>query len=622
MMVLLAMLAAIQPLLTRSASADDWPQWRGPDRSNFSRETGLLQEWPTNGPPLAWQLSGLGLGISPVSVAAGRIYTAGNRDGAEFAYALDAATGEKIWATRLGATVPENALMRWLTQRAPTVDGERLYTVTANGELLCLRTADGRKLWHKSYAKDYPARRPWGYCDYPLVDGENLICTPFSSNATVVAFNKHSGEVVWQTAMEGGGLAGYGATVTSQAEGIRHYVLLVNTQLVGIAAADGRVLWQHDRANSRYGGTYTPIVQESRIFSANGYGGGLALFNLTRQGDGLVARQEYHHAFPFDAFQDSTVLVGDHVYAFGARGAPVCIELQTGERLWEQPTSRGNGRSALTYADGRLYMRHLNGVMTLAEVSPGGYTEKGSFTIPLHEPSSGVTFPVVAGGRLWLRDNDRLFSYDVRAGESAREPVSPKSLLLSLTEEELQAESAGSVPRVGRDRPPDAIYIPTPHDIVDQMLNLAGVKPEDVVYDLGSGDGRIVIAAAKKYGAQSVGYEIDPRLVRLSRESVAANHLENLVRIEHEDIFTLDLSGADVITVFLYPRLMERLLSQFQKLKPGTRIVSHQFELPGVPPQKTLTVESTEDGEPHRLFLWTAPLEQAPPAPVENLKRP
>ena len=208
LLALLAFFAAVQPLFTRSASAADWPQWRGPDRSNFSRETGLLQEWPTNGPPLAWQSSGLGLGISPVSVAAGRIYTVGNRDGAEFAFALDAASGAKIWATRLGAAVAENALMRWLTQRSPTVDGERLYTLTANGELFCLRTADGQKLWQKSYAKDFRSRRSWGYCDHPMVDGDNLICTPFSSNATVVAFNKRSGTVVWKAAVEGESSAG------------------------------------------------------------------------------------------------------------------------------------------------------------------------------------------------------------------------------------------------------------------------------------------------------------------------------------------------------------------------------------------------------------------------------
>ncbi|MES2466490.1 MAG: PQQ-binding-like beta-propeller repeat protein [Verrucomicrobiota bacterium] len=600
-------------------AATDWPQWRGPDRSNASQETGLLQEWPADGPPLRWQASGLGLGISPVSVAEGRVYTVGNRDGAEFAYALDAATGTKIWATRLGAAVAENPLMRWLTQRSPTVDGERIYTLTAKGELFCLRAADGQKLWQKSYATDYPTKRPWGYCDYPLVDGDQLICTPFSTKGVIVAFNKCDGKALWTTPGGSEGPAGYGATVVSMAGGIRHYVYLFRNGLMGVAAEDGRVLWEHPRADLRFGGSYTPVVHGSRIFSPNGYGGGMALFNLTPCGDELMVEEEYHKPFKFDAFHDSTALVGDHVYAFAAGGKPACIELRTGKVVWEKETAYGTNRGALTYAGDRLYLRHLNGIVALAEVSPAGCTEKGTFRIPHHETSMGVTFPVVAAGRLWLRDNDRLFCYDIRAGVPGGEPALPQNVLLTLTAKELDVEgsAAGSI-RQGRDRAPDAIFIPTPDDVVERMLGMADVKPQDVVYDLGSGDGRIVIAAGKKHGARAVGYEIDPRLVELSRKKVAEQQLEGLVTIEHEDVFTVDLSKADVITVFLYPGLMERLKPQLQKLKPGTRIVSHQFVFPGVPANQSITVESKEDNEPHRLFLWTAPLPTGKPALQED----
>jgi len=144
------------------------------------------------------------------------------------------------------------------------------------------------------------------------------------------------------------------------------------------------------------------------------------------------------------------------------------------------------------------------------------------------------------------------------------------------------------------------------------MLQEAGVKRTDVVVDLGSGDGRFIIAAAKKYGCKAIGYEIDARLVQQSRETLARENLGALATIEHRDIFTLDLSGADVITVFLYPRLMERLIPQFEKLKPGARIVSHQFEMPGVKADEMLIVESKEDGDKHRIFLWTTPLKPKP----------
>jgi protein-L-isoaspartate O-methyltransferase len=168
------------------------------------------------------------------------------------------------------------------------------------------------------------------------------------------------------------------------------------------------------------------------------------------------------------------------------------------------------------------------------------------------------------------------------------------------------------VPRTGVDRAPDAVFVPTPHDVVERMLKEAGVKKTDVVVDLGSGDGRYVIAAAKKFGCRAIGYEIDERLVEQSRESLAKENLGALASIEHKDIFTLDLSGADVVTVFLYPRLMERLIPQLDKLKPGSRILSHQFEMPGVKPDKTWIVESKEDGDKHRIFLWTTPLKKNP----------
>ena len=154
------------------------------------------------------------------------------------------------------------------------------------------------------------------------------------------------------------------------------------------------------------------------------------------------------------------------------------------------------------------------------------------------------------------------------------------------------------------------VFVTTPHDIVARMFELAKVRKSDVVVDLGSGDGRYVIAAAKQYGCKAIGYEIDARLVAQSRELVAKESLQDLARIEHKDIFTLDLSGADVITVFLYPRLMERLIPQFDKLKPGSRIVSHQFEMPGIKPDQEIHLESKETGEKHRVLLWTTPLKK------------
>ncbi|UCC96662.1 MAG: class I SAM-dependent methyltransferase [Phycisphaerales bacterium] len=157
-------------------------------------------------------------------------------------------------------------------------------------------------------------------------------------------------------------------------------------------------------------------------------------------------------------------------------------------------------------------------------------------------------------------------------------------------------------------REPDVIFVPTPQDVVDKMLELAQVTREDVVYDLGCGDGRIVVTAARRYGCKAFGYDIDPERVAESRENVEKNELSHLARIEQKDIFTLDLSEASVVTLYLLPRLNVKLIPQLEKLKSGSRIVSHDFRMRGVKPDQRVKLTSDEDQAEHKIFLWTAPL--------------
>jgi len=589
--------------------ADDWLQWRGPDRSNASRETGLLKQWPTNGPPLAWRVTGIGLGIHSVSVAGGRVFTVGNRDGGEFVFALDAWTGQKLWARRVDNAIQENALMRWLTQRSPTVDGDRLYTFTASGELLCLRVGDGQKVWQRSYPKDFGAQRPtWGFTEHPLVDGERVICSPFSANAAIAALNKHTGEVVWKSSLEERITAGYAALVRSTAGGVPQFILFHGRGLAGLASDDGRLLWRYARRSTRTASTYTPIARDDLVLSPNGYGGELARFKVVRSEHGFSTEDLSPLTITLDAFQDGTAAVDDRLYLI-ERGAPVGVNMKAGVRVWSGGSTNRGARAALTWADGHLYVRDARGTVALLQTLANGVIEKGRFQIPEYEPSIGVTSPVLAHGRLWLRDNDRLFSHDVSGSALTTNRPPPRRLAVGLTNRELGLDpDAARLPRVGVDREPDAVFVPTPHDIVGRMFQEAEVKKTDVVVDLGSGDGRLVIAAAKNFGCKAIGYEIDAKLVEQSRVAVIRESLDALVTIEHKDIFSLDLSGADVVTVFLYPGLMERLIPQFEKLKPGSRIVSHQFEMPGVKPEKTVIVDSKEDGDTHRILLWRTPL--------------
>jgi hypothetical protein len=256
--------------------------------------------------------------------------------------------------------------------------------------------------------------------------------------------------------------------------------------------------------------------------------------------------------------------------------------------------------------------------VVLQKASPTGYAEVSSFQIPEPEEASGATAPVIAGGRLYLRDNSRILCYDITAGTTKESAPVVRSVNVSL------AEAREAVPRSERRSKSfsrsDGIFVPTPEDVVTQMLAVAGIGPKEIVYDLGSGDGRIVAAAAQLYGSKAVGYEIEADLVEQSRELVRSSGMEKLASIEHADLFTADLSEADVVTVYLPPETLGRLIPLLEKLKPGARIVSHQFMIPGYPPDRRISMRSNEDGEPHQLYLWTAPLlkERAPRYPLNR----
>ncbi|MBL9138791.1 MAG: PQQ-binding-like beta-propeller repeat protein [Verrucomicrobiales bacterium] len=598
---------------TNSHDGHDWPQWRGPHRSNASLDTGLLRAWPSQGPPLRWITTGLGEGITSVAVVAGSLYTLGYRQDAEYLHALDAIHGASLWSTPVGDETDRrlsgvNALMRWLSPRVPTVDQDRIYTVSAGGLLTCVGTQHGEVRWQLSYPRQFQSPpRTWGFCDYPLVDGESLIGIPAAPKAFIVALNKRTGDVLWKSAEPSDDGAGYGAMVVTEATGRRHYVALLQKSLVGIAPEDGRILWRHPRPVLRIASSYTPLVSGNWIVSPNGYAGGLVGFRILRDSEDLGVAELYSEKINFNPFQDATVLVGEHLYCIANPGQETCIHVPTGQRVWTSHADNQNRRAALTYADGHLIVRRSDGSVTLVEAVPDSYREKGRFKIPHPEEVSGVTSPVVARQRLYLRDNDRLLCYDLRDHGSPHTQTVVQNIPLR-SAVDLQA----SVPQAeanatGIGRPPDAIFVPTPHDIVEPMLAMASLNAGQVLYDLGSGDGRFLIAAAKLYGCTAVGLEIDGRLVTESRELVRSEGLEHLVTIEHTDLFDFDFSGADVVTAYLPSPLLERLLPKFRALKRGSRIVTHQFPIPGLPPAHERHLISKEDGDRHTIRLWLTP---------------
>ncbi|MFQ5349477.1 MAG: PQQ-binding-like beta-propeller repeat protein [Thermoanaerobaculia bacterium] len=411
-------------------AATDWPQWRGIGRDGRSAETGLLAEWPESGPPLAWKSGGLGGGYSSVAVAGERIFTMGDLGDGQYVMALSRTDGEWLWKTRVGETHEHEYLG---PRSTPTVDGDRIYVVTTDGDVVCLAAASGEKQWSRSLPQEFGGRMmkamgtyEWKFSESPLVDGDRLIVTPGANDAAVVALDKSSGEELWRATIPelgeaGADGAGYSSVVVSEAGGVRQYVQLIGRGLIGVEATTGRFLWGYNRVANNVANIATPLIHDDLVFASTGYGTGAVLVRLAAEGDGIRAEEVYFlEADTMQNHHGGLILDGGHVYTGTGhnKGFPLAVELATGEVAWGPIRNDGQNSAAVAYADGRIYMRYQNGLMVLVEATPEQYRERGSFMIPEVEKESWA-HPVVAGGKLYLREQDNLWVYDVRA--AARE---------------------------------------------------------------------------------------------------------------------------------------------------------------------------------------------------------
>lgn len=578
-------------LLLAQDAPGEWAQWRGPGRSNVSPEKNLLQAWPEGGPSLDWEVSGIGSGIAGVAVQNGRVYTIGYIGDDEYLSALDEKTGKRLWFARMGPVVKENPLMRWLGQRTPTVDGDLVYAFHCEGSVHCYATKTGQEVWKKDYVKTYgTAPHPWGICDRPLVDDDSLLLTPGGSAASMVLVKKKTGVEIWRS--ESQGRTSHAATVISNAGGVRQYVTCLEGKLASFRASDGKHLWSHENFG-RTANSCTPIAAENDIIATAGFGVGLAVIQITADGGQCKAELKYDKKIDINPFQDSAMLIGGRLYVVGGNKRS-CIDVATGNVLWTD-SSTGKGLASMTFADGCFYVHHSEGTLALATAGEGQMNITSKVSLSPWERAAGASNPVVTGGRLYIRNDNRLLAFDVRAGSTGRPrpativlpPPNPKAVV-----------------------PPAALYVPTPQDVVTAMLDAAKVGAEDTVVDLGSGDGRIVIAAAKRYGAKSLGYEIDPGLIRDSRAAIEKAGLQERAKIATSDLFEAPLKDATVVTTYLPAEFLARLLPNFERMPAGARIVSHEFRIPGIIPEKSLQVQSKDDGDLHTVHLYTTPLKK------------
>ncbi len=415
----LAMTADRRPT-ARIASSADWPEWRGPLRDGVSTDSGLLERWPAGGPALAWKADGLGQGFSSVALVGGRIYTMGDRDGGQFVIALNRTNGKELWSTRIGDVWAPGGYSG--PRSTPTVDGDVVYVIGPHGDLACLSAAEGKLVWHRNLRDDFGGPVPnWGFSESPLVDGNKLVCTPGGADAGMVALDKKTGREIWRSVFpplgdKGRDGAAYSSMVVGAGGGVRQYVQLVGRGVVGVSAEDGRFLWNYNRVANGTASVPTPIVVDDYVFCSSGYGAGAALLKLSPAGLGVEAEEEYHlSGRQFQNHHGGMIRVGDYIYAGHGHnaGAPTCIEWKTGKTVWRQNRGPGTGSAAVAFADDNLYFRFQNGLMALIGATPSGYEQKGTFEIPAVEHPSW-SHPVVAGGKLYLREQDTLYCYDVK----------------------------------------------------------------------------------------------------------------------------------------------------------------------------------------------------------------
>lgn len=403
-------------LTAMPAAADDWPQWQGPDRNAMSKETGLLKEWPKDGPALAWKVKGLGGGDSAPSVAGGKLFGMGARGGDEVVWCLAEATGKELWSAKVGPAVSQRMPQsKEGPGGTPTVDGERLYAIGMGGQLVCLQVKDGKEVWRLSLTKEFGGAVPtWSYRESPLIDGDKLICTPGGADAALVALDKATGKTLWKSKVAGSRGAAYASVIAIDAAGQRQYVQYMQGTLVGVAAADGKMLWKYDRAASRTGiNCSTPLYHDGQVFASAAYGTGGGLVKLSKDGDGVKADEVYFTRLMENHHGGMIVIDGSLYGAHGGNGGGnlACLEFKTGKKLWDE---RAVEKGSVAFADGRLYYRTEGGAVLLIEPSAKEYVERGKFRQPERSRSPAWAHPVVANGKLYIRDQDALFCYDVK----------------------------------------------------------------------------------------------------------------------------------------------------------------------------------------------------------------
>jgi outer membrane protein assembly factor BamB len=427
---------AVSLLAASTLAAADWPQFRGPNRNGITSEKGLLAKWPDGGPKLAWKYTKAGLGFSSFAIRDGKLYTLGTKGDDEIVLALDADKGgEALWTAKIGPLFTFKGNVWGDGPRStPTLDGDLLFALGGDGDLVCVNLAkNGAEVWRKNLSKDFDGSMmsEWGYSESPLVDGDHVIVTPGGKKGLMVALDKKTGKLVWSSAAVTHS-APYSSAVAADINGARQYVQLsyiegTGSFVNGIAAKDGKLLWQATLSKS--GSTYlapTPVVAGNLVYVTYGESGnaGCRLYEI---GDGFKVKELYAPAIQNKGMKNtlgSVVLIDGHIYGHSLAIGWVCQELKSGKIVWNDKNQLETKSAATLAAGDMLYLFTQDGDVGLVKASPKKFDLVGAFKLPqLSEytksrPTSSSSKvwnpPAIANGKLYLRDCELIFCYEIK----------------------------------------------------------------------------------------------------------------------------------------------------------------------------------------------------------------
>ncbi len=406
----------IMLILASNIFAQEWPCFHGPARTNISRETGLLNSWPTDGPKLIQTIKGCGIGYSIVSISQGRIYTTGIFDRQVFVLAFDL-DGKLLWKALnmdAGQTIPSvKTTDRFLGAKStPTVHDGMVYHLNEMGRLAAFDAITGKEIWNVNIKEKFDGTwSMYGYAESVLIEGGRLHCQPGGSKAILAALHAKTGKTIWTNTTIQDTVAAYTSPLLVEDRGIRQLITMTPTSVVSVNPETGKTYWTIPHANRDLENIETPVYDHGIVGVSSGYGKGFDGIQLTYSGNSVTAEKIWSDK-KSDNLHGGLIVRDGYVYGPACIGSRwFCIHLATGEVKWRDPGVRLGSQ---TWADGMFYCLSHKGILGLVKATPESYTVVSQVQLPEDGQDHWFAHPVVCGGRLYIRHGDFVYVYDVR----------------------------------------------------------------------------------------------------------------------------------------------------------------------------------------------------------------